>query len=734
MTSSLKSRPTRIARVLSAAACAVLALAVAASPAGAYKPTLRVTLPKKAIVWSLAVDRFGDMFLGEDKFISNIAFDASFPTKIVRLNPQGKFVGAIGGGDGSNLMGGDVAVTPDGQTAYIGGVQKELDGTNDGGYVMKYEVANGWALKGTDPGSDNDFVAPLTVDPTGQHIYAAASPMTDSVVPGNRIFELDATTLKTIRVFALSGSALLTSQQVNQITVGGPDDDVYVDLDATTNDGTSFVQVYQPDGVFIRQFAVADASGVAVNAKGDVFTGSKHGLVMHRPDGSVAGTGIGTTDPIEVSAIDPAGDLFGWDKGRIVKFAPDIPQTKIVDDPGPGLTELYTSPTVTFKFKSSADNSTFECRIRRHGYDQAPFAPCPAKQTFHNLPNDTYALQVRAISPDDMADPTPASLRFKVATAYAHAKITSHPAKLIGETTATFAFTADAPGATFKCRLTPLFQTPGAFKACSSPKSYSGLAHGVYSFQVVGVTSAGIAEPGGDSFQFAVDPKGPKVTVPVPALVVGQQVDPSGVPTVEWTWSASDPNTPAAQLIDTLQGTYGPIGGPFPPYVTVQGADHVPGQTSVTLPLPLGAAFEFRAEATNALGVTSTGKATGGVQAKVIDDGDPAIHYSSGWSQGLTGTGAIGGKAAKATQPGATATLHFTGMALGVIAVPAPGRGVMEVCVDQRPCGPVDTNASVKTERSLVYAADGLGDGQHTITITAKTAPVVLDAFTVVSH
>ena len=370
-----------------------------------------------------------------------------------------------------------------------------------------------------------------------------------------RIFELNVGDLSPVR---RSRSSAYRRTPGESIAVGGPDDDVFVTLVPQTAHDDSFVQVYRPDGTFLRQFAVAPSTDVAVNAHGDVFLGGTHGFGMHGADGT-GRKGIGDAAGVFGVSVDGSDEVFGIEstakRASIVKFVPQVPQTRIVDAPPPGLTELKDTPTVTFKFKSSTPSSTFECRLERRGFDTVPFAPCSDPQTFPNTPNGTYRLDVRAVSSDGAPDPTPASVRFKVRVVYAHAHITSHPAKLSALTTATFTFTSSTPGATFKCRLTPYLTAPAAFKPCASPVAYPGLTHDLYTFQVEAITTDGFTEPNADSFTFAVDPVAPHVSTPVAKIMPVQQVGPLGETAVTWGWSATDPNTPTKQLLDTLQGT-----------------------------------------------------------------------------------------------------------------------------------------------------------------------------------
>jgi hypothetical protein len=91
------------------------------------------------------------------------------------------------------------------------------------------------------------------------------------------------------------------------------------------------------------------------------------------------------------------------------------------------------------------------------------------------------------------------------------ASITSGPAQSSRQisTSATFNFTSDDPLATFRCSL-----DSGLYQACTSPRTYSGLAQGAHLFQVYAVDPSGQGSPANAATRsWIVDTVAPTVTI-----------------------------------------------------------------------------------------------------------------------------------------------------------------------------------------------------------------------------
>ena len=83
----------------------------------------------------------------------------------------------------------------------------------------------------------------------------------------------------------------------------------------------------------------------------------------------------------------------------------------------------------------------------------------------------------------------------------------------ISTTSASFTFSSDEVGATFECKLDGPGATTGTFESCTSPKNYTSLADGDYSFSVRAVDNIGNPDASPDTRTFTVDTAAPETTI-----------------------------------------------------------------------------------------------------------------------------------------------------------------------------------------------------------------------------
>ena len=122
-----------------------------------------------------------------------------------------------------------------------------------------------------------------------------------------------------------------------------------------------------------------------------------------------------------------------------------------------------------------------------------------------------------------------------------------------------------------------------------------------------------------------------------------------------------------------------------------------------------------------------------------VEETDPSVSYTVGWTQGDTSGTWSGGTAAVSTAPGARAAFTFTGPSVSWIGGRTPQTGIARVFLDGVFVAEVDTYSKTTEVRVPMFAATGLADASHTFTIevtgrqnaAAGGALVIVDAFDV---
>jgi hypothetical protein len=121
-----------------------------------------------------------------------------------------------------------------------------------------------------------------------------------------------------------------------------------------------------------------------------------------------------------------------------------------------------------------------------------------------------------------------------------------------------------------------------------------------------------------------------------------------------------------------------------------------------------------------------------------FEETDSSIAYSAGWTQDGSFSGS-GGTAAFSTTPGAQATFTFTGPSVSWIGGRASSTGIARISLDGTFLTEVDTYSNTLEVRVSMFAATGLTNTKHTLTIevtgrqnAAATGDLlVVDAFDV---
>jgi len=148
--------------------------------------------------------------------------------------------------------------------------------------------------------------------------------------------------------------------------------------------------------------------------------------------------------------------------------APPAPQ--LVQKPA----DPSSSDSATFAFADGEANVSYLCQL-----DGAAYAACANPVTYKKLADGTHLLSVKA---RDAAGNVGAATgwRWRIDTvAPPKPTLTQTPANPSASASATFSFADREAGASFECAL-----DGGAYAACTSPKSYSGLSDGSHAFAV----------------------------------------------------------------------------------------------------------------------------------------------------------------------------------------------------------------------------------------------------------
>jgi hypothetical protein len=157
---------------------------------------------------------------------------------------------------------------------------------------------------------------------------------------------------------------------------------------------------------------------------------------------------------------------------------------------------LTNSRSPSFWYTGEA-GATFQCQL-----DGGGFGSCPSPKSYTNVGDGSHTFQVHQTDTAGNVGPN-ASYTWTIdATPPAAPTLTANPANPTNLTNASFTFTGEG-GATFECQL-----DGSAFAACTSPKSYTGLAEGSHSFNVRQTDTAGNTSPN-RTFTWTVDTTAP---------------------------------------------------------------------------------------------------------------------------------------------------------------------------------------------------------------------------------
>ena len=216
--------------------------------------------------------------------------------------------------------------------------------------------------------------------------------------------------------------------------------------------------------------------------------------------------------------------------------------------PSPSIDSAPSDPSnsqaASFGFSDTEAGVSFLCQL-----DGGGFSACTSPRSYAGLADGSHTFQVKA---RDAAgnDSPPASRTWTVDTAAPPSpSIDSAPADPSNSQAASFGFSDTEAGVSFLCQL-----DGGGYGACTSPKSYSGLADGSHSFQVKARDAAG-NQSAATSRSWTID-----TTAPPSPLIDSAPSDPSN--TQAASFGFSDTEAGVSFLCQLDGGGYGACTSP----------------------------------------------------------------------------------------------------------------------------------------------------------------------------
>ncbi len=358
----------------------------------------------------------------------------------------------------------------------------------------------------------------------------------------------------------------------------------------------------------------------------------------------------------EVRATDQAGNVDPSPSSRSFTINTVVPPAPTLTSTAPASPANQNSPKLLGSAAAGSQVSIYSTS----GCTGTPLATGTAAEleagiTVTVADNSSTALRATATAAGNTSSCS-APLTYVEDSAAPQTLIGAHPPALSASAAASFEFSGEDPGgsgvASLQCRLDST--EASAWAACTSPKSYSGLADGTHRFEARAIDRAANTDASPALFEWQVD------TTPPTAVIDAGPTGTTNDSTPTFEFHSSEAGSTFACSIDTGTASFAPCSGP--------GASHTPAT-----PLADGT-YTFRVRATDPAGnpgtpVTRSFTVVGGTPpgaptalAAIAKSSGAQLAWtapSSGGSSPITSyriTPYIGSTAQAATTTGSTAT------------------------------------------------------------------------------
>jgi large repetitive protein len=219
------------------------------------------------------------------------------------------------------------------------------------------------------------------------------------------------------------------------------------------------------------------------------------------------------THTFQVRAADAAGNVDPTPASWTWTLDPQVPRAPVLTAPEDGTHTSSTAVTVAGTAEAGVTVEVFD------GQQSAGSTTADAAGAWSvdvtGLADGAHEFTAKATNAGFTSAPS-AAATVTVDTAAPQTSIDSGPDELTSHTDAAISFSSDESGATFECRL-----DGGAFTACTSPHTITGLADGAHTVEVRAVDLAGNSDATPATRTWTVDATAPETTIQIaPAPVV----------------------------------------------------------------------------------------------------------------------------------------------------------------------------------------------------------------------